>query len=83
MQGTVIAYRRAGYGWLSWNGERVWIHIQDVRDKQGHPVPALKIGWVVQFDVVEGPRGLRAMLARVVDASSTAEVIQCPQTSTR
>jgi cold shock CspA family protein len=66
--GTVIAYRRAGYGWLDWNGVRVWIHVQDVRDMHGHLVPALKVGMQIKFDVSEAPKGPRARNAAVVDA---------------
>jgi cold shock CspA family protein len=78
--GTVIAYRRAGYGWLDWNGTRVWIHVQDVRDKQGHLLPALKVGWTIQFDVTEAPKGPRARKAVVVDMT-VSEVFQCSQTT--
>ena len=81
--GTVIAYRRAGYGWLDWNGTRVWIHVQDVRDKQGHLLPALKVGWTIQFDATESPKGLRARNARVIEATAAnTEVFQCPQSAT-
>ncbi len=73
--GTVIAYRRAGYGWLDWNGTRVWIHIRDVRDSQGCLLPALKVGQRLQFDVFDAPQGPRARNAKLlVDASRNAEV---------
>jgi cold shock CspA family protein len=73
--GIVTAYRRAGYGWLDWNGNRVWIHIRDVRDPLGHLLPALKVGQQIQFDVLDAPKGLRACNARlVVDAPRTTEV---------
>jgi cold shock CspA family protein len=74
-QGIVIGYRRAGYGWLDWNGTRVWIHVQDTRDKQGHLLPALKVGWTIQFDVTEAPKGPRARNAVVVDTTATEETI--------
>ena len=64
--GIVIAYLRAGYGWLDWNGERVWVHIQDTRDQSGRCLPALKVGQQFQFDVIEVPRGFRAKNARLV-----------------
>jgi cold shock CspA family protein len=80
--GTVIAYRRAGYGWLDWNGTRIWIHVQDVRDKQGHLLPALKVGWRIQCDVTPAPKGPRARNAVVVDTTTNTEGFQCPQTAT-
>jgi hypothetical protein len=64
--GIVIAYLRAGYGWFDWNGERVWVHIQDTRDQNGRCLPALKVGQQFQFDVIEVPRGFRAKNARLV-----------------
>ena len=78
--GTVTAYRRSGYGWLDWNGRAVWLHIQDVRDQRGHLMPALKVGWTIEFDVVEAPKGLRARNARVVETTNT-EAQSCPQTT--
>jgi cold shock CspA family protein len=79
--GTVIAYRRAGYGWLDWNGTRVWIHVQDVRDGNSHLVTALKVGQRIKFEAVETRKGLRARNARVIAAANT-EVSQCPQPAT-
>ena len=64
--GTVIGYRRSGYGWLDWNGKRVWVHIRDTHDNQGHLLPALKVGWKIRFELTETPQGFRAMNARVV-----------------
>jgi len=75
--GIVIGYRRAGYGWLDWNGVRVWIHVQDVRDQRGNLLPALKTGWHIQFDVSEAPKGPRARNAVVIDATANTEGIQC------
>jgi cold shock CspA family protein len=84
--GTVISFRREGYGWLQWSDldgtdNTVWIHVQDTKNKQGRPLPALRPGWKIQFDVVETPRGLRARNAIVVDTAIPNEVIPCPQTT--
>ena len=78
--GEVASYRRAGYGWLSWNNTCVWIHIQDTKNAQGLMPSALKPGWKIQFDVVETPRGLRARNAVIVDTAIPNEVSTCPQT---
>jgi cold shock CspA family protein len=69
--GTVTAYRKSGYGWLDWDGKPVFIHIADTHDKTGHLLPALKVGWKIQFEVLETPKGFRAMHARVVDIETT------------
>ena len=68
--GTVIAWRRSGYGWLSWGDQRVWLHVQDVRDPQGRYVPALQIGQQIQFDVIQAPKGPRAKNARIVEVDT-------------
>jgi cold shock CspA family protein len=74
--GTVIGYRRSGFGWLDWNGVRLWIHIQDVKNADGHMASDLKIGQRVKFEVTENAKGKRAINARVVDttAAPTIEV---------
>jgi cold shock CspA family protein len=72
--GIVLAYLRAGFGWLDWNGERVWVHIQDTRDQNGRCLAALKVGQQFQFDVIEVPRGFRAKNARLVADAAEAEV---------
>jgi cold shock CspA family protein len=72
--GIVIAYLRAGYGWFDWNGNRVWVHIQDTRDANGRCLPALKVGQQFEFDVTEVPRGLRAKNARLVADAVDDEV---------
>lgn len=64
--GTVVNYRRSGYGWLDWDGQSVWLHIQDVRDK-GHMLPELRVGQRIEFDLKVTPKGLRAINARVVE----------------
>jgi cold shock CspA family protein len=74
--GTVIAYKRAGYGWLDCDGTRVWIHVQDARDKKGHLMSQLKVGWTIQFDVTESPKGPRARNAVVVE-TAIPEELQC------
>lgn len=70
--GTVISYRREGYGWLNWDGKTVWIHIKNVRNDQGQVLPALKVGQQVQFTPLEGPRGLQATHARVIEVATAA-----------
>jgi cold shock CspA family protein len=74
--GIVIAWRRSGYGWLGWGDQRVWLHIQDVRDQQGRYVPALQVGQSIEFDVIQAPKGPRAKNARIVevDTLSSPEV---------
>jgi hypothetical protein len=49
----------------------VFIHIQDTHDNQGHLLPALKVGWKIQFEVLETPKGFRAKHARVVVVETT------------
>ena len=78
--GTMTSFRAEGYGWLSWNGTCVWIHIRDTRDNGKIPA-ALKQGWRIEFDVTETPRGLRAMNAVVVDKVVPKEALPCPQTA--
>jgi cold shock CspA family protein len=69
--GTVVAYRRSGYGWLDWEGHPVWIHIMDVRDHTGHLLPVLKVGQQVLFTLTESPKGYRARNATVLAVKPT------------
>jgi cold shock CspA family protein len=81
--GTCIGYRRSGYGWLDCNGVRIWVHIQDCRDYDGHLMAGLKVGLRMKFEIVEEPKGLRAINARAVEKTiaPTTEAISCPQTT--
>jgi len=81
MQGIVVSYRAAGYGWANWDGKTVYVHITDTRDKNGDgPLPQLKCGWKIEFDVTETPRGLRARNVRVVDPAVPNEAVPCQST---
>lgn len=71
--GIVVTYNRAGYGWLDCDGNRIWVHIQDTRDANGRCLPALKVGQQFRFNIVNGPKGVRAKNARAVEASGSAE----------
>jgi cold shock CspA family protein len=72
--GTVIGYRRSGYGWLDWNGVRLWIHIQDVRNADGHMASELKVGQRIKFEVVENAKGKRAVNARVIETTTASTI---------
>jgi CspA family cold shock protein len=64
MTGTVITYGRKGFGWVDADGRSIFVHIQDVKGQA-----VLHAGETVEFDLVHGPKGLRALNVRVLPAT--------------
>jgi cold shock CspA family protein len=81
MQGTVRWYSHQGYGFIdptpSVDGKALYFHISDVK---GHSI--LQAGAAVTFDVIQVPKGLKAVKvvpAADVPAIETKENLPCTQ----
>lgn len=78
MTGVVRWFSAKGFGFvdpfpsLGTDGKAVYFHIADVRNRA-----ILKPGQVVTFDVIQVPKGPKAVNVQVLD---TKEEIPCPQT---
>lgn len=60
-----------GYGFIEQEGgEDVFVHFSNI---QGRGYRSLKEGQIVQFDIEQTPKGLRAVNVRVVDEGESRQ----------
>lgn len=69
-KGTVLSYRRSGYAWIESGGRQIFLHVTDSNRT------VLHCGDVVEFTLIETPKGPRAKQAVVVETVVKTEA--CP-----